>query len=269
MVVVSSEGPTQWTAWREGLEIGSLLALVRPDQRCFLIHDGSSDARGPLLDAALATLEADVYAEVDEADADAHGDLSARGFVVHRREHHYLLPTDPGRTGLTRHRPPTASAFLSVQKADADRWRELDDALRQDVPGTAGWRNDPERFAGDTFTDPEFDPATYLLAADETSGQYIGLIRVWNTSTGPRLGLLGTLAGHRRRRVAVALLAEVFDVLHRRGQGHVRCEVDAGNAASNALMIGIGAERVGGTVEFVRWWAPMQGWTNSVTPSRP
>jgi ribosomal protein S18 acetylase RimI-like enzyme len=246
----------RWTARREGLEIGSLLALVRPDQRCFLIHDGSSDVWGPLLDAALGTLEADVYAEVDEADADAHEDLSTRGFAVHRREHHYLLPTDPSRTGLTKQGPPTGLALLSVQKADPDRWRELDDALRQDVPGTAGWRNDPDRFAEDTFSDPEFDPATYLLAVDEASGQYIGLIRVWNTSTGPRLGLVGTLAEHRRRRVAVALIAEVFDVLHRRGHRHVRCEVDAGNAASNALMIGVGAERVGGTVEFVRPWAP-------------
>ncbi|WP_161791251.1 GNAT family N-acetyltransferase [Streptacidiphilus jiangxiensis] len=252
MVTISQEGPLRWTAWREGLEIGSLLARVRPDQRCFLLHRGSSDTRGLLLDAALGAFEGDLYGEVDEADADGLDDLCARGFVVHRREHHYLLPTDPGRTGLAQHRSPTSLTFLPVQKADADRWRKLDDALRQDVPGTAGWRNDPDRFAEETFGDPEFDPTTYLLAVDGTTGEYIGLIRVWNTSTGPRLGLIGTLPGHRRRGVALALMAEVFDLLHRRGRTHVHCEVDTGNVASDALMIGIGAERVGGTVELVR-----------------
>lgn len=203
------------------------------------------------MDAALGALEGDVYADVDEADADAHEDLTARGFAVHRREHHYLLPTDPGRTGLTDHRPPDTLTLLPVRRADPDRWRRLDDALRQDVPGTAGWRNDPDRFAPDTFSDPEFDPTTYLLAVDEAEGDYIGLVRVWNTSAGPRLGLVGILASHRRRGVAEALLAAVFGVLHRRGQSHVSCEVDVTNTASNALMTGIGAERVGGAVEFV------------------
>ncbi|WP_052441264.1 GNAT family N-acetyltransferase [Streptacidiphilus anmyonensis] len=254
MIVVSSEGPLRWTALRDGREVACLLARDRPDQRCFLLHRGSPDALGALVETALGSLARDVYAEVDATDAGALAQLTALGFVVRRREHHYLLPTDPARSGLGDGARPAAIAFLPVTSADPDRWRELDDVLRQDVPGTDGWRNDPGRFVEETLSDAEFDPSTYLLAMDETDGRYVGLVRVWNTSTGPRLGLVGTLAAHRRRRVAAALLAEVFDVLHRRGQAHVSCELDTTNVASDALMRGIGAERVGGAVELVRQW---------------
>jgi hypothetical protein len=62
------------------------------------------------------------------------------------------------------------SAFLPAAEADVDRLRELDDALRQDVPGAAGWRNDPQEFGRQTFGNPEFDPATYLLSVEEDTG---------------------------------------------------------------------------------------------------
>ena len=253
MVVVESPEPMLWTAKRDGQRAGWLRALARPDQRCFLHpRDCDRDAYNLLIGAALRTVQHDVHIEVDEGDTDAQGDLRARGFVVNRVEDHYVLPTDPATTRLAESTMPAGFAILSAAHADLDRWRELDDTLRQDVPGTAGWRNDPETFVEQTLDDPEFDPATYLLAVEQPSGQYVGLVRVWITTSGPRLGLIGTLSSHRRRGLGRALIAEAFGVLHHRGQTSATCEVDQSNNASQRLMTSMGARHDGTTVELVR-----------------
>jgi ribosomal protein S18 acetylase RimI-like enzyme len=226
---------------------------TRPDQRCFLhSRDSDRDAFGALVDAALRTTTQDVYIEVDGADTGIREALRARGFTVNRVEDRYVLPTDPARTGLSSRGLPAGYAIVPAADADVDRWRELDDALRQDVPGCAGWRNDPEGFGAQNLKDEQFDPATYLLAVEESSGAHVGLVRVWSTSIGPRLGLIGALAAHRRRGLARALLAEAFGVLDRRGQGSVTCEVDQSNVASQRLTTGLGARREGVSFELVR-----------------
>jgi len=253
MIVVAAQAPLGWTALRNGDVIGALRALIRPDRRCQLLpRDVAAEALGPLLDAAVDALRRDVYVEVDEAADDAQRVLAAKGFTVSRREHRYLVPTDPSRNALGRRPVPDGFGFVSAAEADVERLRELDDALRQDVPGTAGWRNDPADFARQLFTDPQFDPATYLLAVDGDTGRYVGLVRVWNRPVGPRLGLIGVLPAYRGRGLAIALLNQAFGVLHRRGRSAVDCEVDHTNTASNALLTGLGARRVGGNVEWVR-----------------
>jgi hypothetical protein len=62
--------------------------------------------------------------------------LAARDFTVHRHEHHYLVPT--AAPAVHEVRTPDGFAVISAADADVDRLRELDDALRQDVPGAPG-----------------------------------------------------------------------------------------------------------------------------------
>jgi hypothetical protein len=253
VIDVRRDGPDRWTAVRGAEVVGRLRALVRPDGRCHLLpRDVATDAYGPLVDEALRALGRDLYVEVDEAAADVRRVLAARGFTVHRREHRYQVPTDLSRVGLAQRSVPDGFGVVSAAGADVDRLRALDDALRQDVPGAAGWRNDPREFGRQTFGDPEFDPATYVLAVEEGTGDYVGLVRVWNRPGGPRLGLIGTLRPYRRRGLAMALIARAFGVLHRRGQPEASCEVDRTNTASNALVAGLNARRVGGNIELAR-----------------
>jgi len=129
--------------------------------------------------------------------------------------------------------------------------RLLDDALRQDVPGSEGWRWDAEQFRAETFG-PFFDPATYLVAVDRASGEYAGLVRIWRNRAGPRLGLIATLAQYRRRGIARALLGQAFAVLAARGDTSVASEVDDTNVASVSLLTGLGARRYGGNAELIR-----------------
>jgi GNAT superfamily N-acetyltransferase len=191
----------------------------------------------------MSELRRTVHAQVDESEEDIFLGL---GFALHRREHRYVLPTAVAPVPL-----PPGCTVLSAAESDVDRLRELDDALQQDAPGSVGRRNDPAEFGRQTFEDPEFDPETYLVAVDPGGG-YAGLVRVWITGTGPRLGLIGVLPPHRRTGLATALLTRVFAVLHARGEAEVRCEVDETDIASNALLTGLGARRTGGTIEVER-----------------
>ncbi|APU15461.1 MULTISPECIES: GNAT family N-acetyltransferase [Actinoalloteichus] len=249
--MVQGDVDNGWAVLTDDGRGGGLRALRRPDGRRHLFFLGAAtDEYGPLVETALRALDTDLYVEVDEADAAALTALTERGFVVHRSEHRYAVPTDPAVTGLGVGLGDVE--LRSVMAADPDRWRVLDDELRGEVPGAGGWRNDPVSFASDTFADPEFDPALYLIAVDRVTDAYLGLTRVWNRQPRPRLGLIGTAADHRRRGVARHLLAEAFGVLHRRGHHEVTCEVDERNTASNALLLGVGARREGGGVELLR-----------------
>lgn len=209
--------------------------MIRPDGRRFV--------RARDLPGASA---GEVYCTVDEADADALALCERLGFVVNRRESRYLIPTD----ALPAAPLPAGIALLSADEVDRDRLRLLDDALRQDVPGTDGWRWDEAGFREEF--DDAYDPSTYLVAVAEATEEYVGLVRVWRNPSGPRLGMVGVLPRHRRRGVARALMAQAFAVLHAGGDSEVSTEIDDANEASRALLLPLGARRAGGSVELVR-----------------
>jgi len=245
-----------WRALEADRVVGSVAAFLRPDDRWFVNMDlvSRSDSYERLLSAVARNTASDLYATVEEADIEALGLFARLGFTVNRRESNYVIPTDPHITGL-RAAEPDGIVIISAVDACEEEMRLLDDALRQDVPGTAGWHWDPGDFREETF-DSQFDPATYLIAVDTASGDYVGLVRVWNSPGRPRLGLIAVLAPYRRRGLATALLARVFSVLHERGLAEVTAEVDDTNSASFGLLRRLGARRAGGTIEVIK---PMSG----------
>ncbi len=242
-----------WRALDGADVVGSVTAFLRPDDRWFVRYDtGRQDALGALLGAVAGNTVSDLYVTVRENDADARDRLGGLGFSVNRRDGIYVIPTDPGRTGLTDVPLPDDFVAISAADADEDDLRLLDNALRQDVPGTDGWAWYPPDFHDETYDGGDFDPATYLVAADVNTGEYAGLVRIWVGPGRPRLGLVAVAGPYRRRGVARALLARTFRVLDERGRAEVTAEVDDQNTAALALVTGIGARRIGGTVEFVK-----------------
>jgi GNAT superfamily N-acetyltransferase len=243
----------RWLATEGRTKIGVLHAVLRPDRRCFLeFEDCDDEAYDPLVAAAAAEHDGDLYATLEESDEPGLRRLYGLGFTVHRHEHLFRIATDPWSHGLRVVAPPDGVALVSAVDADLDRLRALDDALRQDIPGADGWRWTPDAFRRQTLGGSDFDPATYLVAVDRRTGSYVGLVRVWMNPTGPRLGCLGVLPAFRRTRVTAALVAAVATVLHDRGHPAVVTEISADNHAALALLAGRPATRTGGSYELVR-----------------
>ena len=190
---------------------------TRPDGRCFVF--GEPDDELPL---------GRVYATADEADAERVHSLARLGFMIQRRELRLRLPTDPRKWSVATVEPPPGVAFVRADQVDERRLRLLDDLLRQDVPGTDGWKWSHDEFREETYDAAEFDPATYLVAVDE-GGSGVGIVRVWMRAEEPRLGLVGVRSEWRRKGVARALLAEVLTAVRQRGVSEVTTEVDEAN----------------------------------------
>jgi len=242
-----------WRAFDADQAVGAIRARLRPDGRWFVAFDTCrEDSYEPLVAALASNVGQDLYTTARDTYEEGLDRLARLGFAASRRESSYLIPTDPAATGLDAFAEPAGLVIISAAHADEDQLRLLDDALRQDVPGTAGWKWDPGDFREETFDSDHFDPATYLVAVDEDSCDYIGLVRVWNNPGRPRLGLVGVLGPYRRRGLAGALLARAFRVLHERGQAVVTAEADDANLASSALLRRLGATRQAGFVELVR-----------------
>ena len=160
-------------------------------------------------------------------------------------------PTRPS-PACTQTEAPEGTIIISAARADEEELRLLDDTLRQDVPGVDGWKWDPGDFAVETYDSGGFNPDTYLVAADVASGDYIGLVRVWDNPGAPRLGLVGVVRGYRRRGLARVLLARAFRVLHENGKPEAGAEADDMNEASVTLLTSLGARRTVGILELIR-----------------
>jgi ribosomal protein S18 acetylase RimI-like enzyme len=255
MEVVVAKTPEGWMALHDEVAIGKAAAMVRPDARCFVSFDTCrADAYQPLVQAMAQHLRGDLHTEIGEADIQLRDRLVDLGFVVNRREHLYAVPTDPTVTGLTNVAVPAGFEILTADQVDEDQLREFDDQLKQDVPGADGWKWDRQGFHNETYDAPDFDPATYLVAIEQAGGRYAGLVRVWNRPSGPRLGLIAVGRSYRRRGLARLLLAQVFGVLHQRGETEVVAEVDTTNTGPNRLLISLGARRTGGSIELICPW---------------
>jgi len=239
-----------WHALEDDIVVGRGHALHRPDGRAFIsIDTWADDVFVALAEAMTRDLPSPVYTVVAEDDREHLGRWSMRGFVDNRREDEYLVPTAPEITGLRSATLPDGFTLIGADQTEVDRLRRLDQDLRQDVPGYAGWVNTPEEFHRLRFENRFFDPATYLVAVHED--EYVGMVRIMALPRVPRLGLIGVRPEYRRRGLARVMLATAFRVLHERGIAGVSAEADESNPASRNLLRGIGAERTGGAIELV------------------
>lgn len=244
MRIEPDDQPDSWRAVADTEIVGAARVLRRPDDRRFVYLRGHRDGvRARLLGAVAAEVgtELSVGAAPDDEVARAATDL---GFTVRRRENVHRIPVRQQAGAM-----PAGYTVLSAAAADLDRLRELDDAVRQDIPGCAGWHSTTAEFAGQ-LDSPDFDPATYLVAVDRT-GDYAGLVRVWRYRQ-PRLGCIAVLPAHRNLGLARGLLARVFAVLRDRGTAEVTAEADETNVPSTTLLRSLGATVVGAELELTR-----------------
>jgi ribosomal protein S18 acetylase RimI-like enzyme len=217
-----------------------------PETRTFLRPDGRRFVIGPP-EGELPPGE--LFAVVDESDSVLLSSLEGLGFVRERRELQLVLPTDVPRLAV-----PSGVEVTRADGVDETTLRLLDDELRQDVPGTDGWRSTQTAFREETYLSPHFDPAVYLVATAD--GRHAGICRVWLRPEQPRLGFIGVRRSLRRRGIARWLIGEVFAELRARDVHEVGTGVDETNVASRALLEGLGGRVVGASLELRRPAAP-------------
>jgi GNAT superfamily N-acetyltransferase len=176
--------------------------------------------------------------------------LADAGFIATRREVNIEVDLDEALDAIGDAGLPAGVSVISAADADRDRLRLLDDALRDDIPGTEGWRSTPEKFEDDNFGGSDFDPRTYLVAVDERTGDYIGLVRIWMNPSGPRLGMFGVVRAYRRRGITLALLAQCLGAARQAGHGTATSNYDETNDASRGVFHRLRARQIGITVEL-------------------
>lgn len=244
MTTIEPDGrPLSWRAVDGGQIVGAGRVLRHPDDRRFAYVRGHHDGvRAALLAEIAAAVDGELHVMAEE-DSEVVRAATGLGFVVRRREDIHRIPVRQQAGAI-----PAGFTVISAADADRDRLRELDDTLRQDVPGSVGWHSTPEEFAGQ-LDGPDFDPTTYLVAVD-AAGAYAGIVRVWRYQQ--RLGFIGVLAEHRHQGLARGLIARAFAVLRDRGIAEVTAEADVTNIPSTTLLRSLGSTVVGAQLELTR-----------------
>lgn len=242
-----------WRALADSVVLGQVRAWVRPDGRTFLYVDQSDpDAMDLILESVEAQLHRTLHVSLDERDKQLNMLFTARGYQVNRTESTYSIPVARAWSRLDGSRLPPGIAMVPADEPNEARLRELDDRLRQDVPGTDGWTWHPDDFREETFESDDFDPQLYWIAKSRDEDRYIAIARLWNKPHVPRLGLLAVLPPFRRQGVARALLLRGLDTLKQRGVEQLVTETDDTNVPMGSLLKHLGARRTGRTIELAK-----------------
>jgi GNAT superfamily N-acetyltransferase len=247
-VSINRVAERHWHALDDGRVVGRGEACSRPDHRIFLSIDAWHGAVFDQLAAAmLPDLPRPLYTVVDEADHDLTSLWQRAGFRVRRREHEYLVPTDPQLTGLGSASAPPGLTVLGLGAAAAEPLGALDRVIRDEIEAGVGW----EQMPAEVMPRPhraEVDPSRYAVAARD--GDYVALLRLAAVRQ-PRIGLIAVRSDWQRRGIARELLASVLGSLHRSGVPIASADVHESNAAAVALFDGIGARPESSNLELV------------------
>ena len=233
----------RWLAVDGQTSIGLATAVVRPDDRLFVTHRlGSEAAFDPLLVAAMGDLESPVHLSVPADQSHRLRSAMASGFTVEWTARTFDVPFRSALQATAGH-PSTRIEMVQADRVSSDELFELDTALRQDMPGSDGWRGNRTWF-DDELASPAFDPTAYLVARDRSDGQLVGLCRFWKNADGAALGLIGVRPSHRTGRPALALLHESLTAASR--WGFDTFSTHTARASLQRRLQAIGATQTGG-----------------------
>jgi GNAT superfamily N-acetyltransferase len=243
----------RWLAVSDGEAAAAVSTWWRPDDRTFLYFVGPDRTAYSLLtDAVVDALGRPVHAFVDAEDGELVEALGSAGFEVEVVEEGFRIRFDRVLAWLRRAWVPSGFSIHPADTVDGDRLFILDNTLRQDTVGTDGWRGDRDWFREELTESPPFDPSAYLVAVEDRTGEYVGLVRIWRNPTGPRFGLIGVRPEHRSTTIAGVLLRQALLAASEWGHETFTAETSPSNPTIYRRMGRIGAESLGRFYQMVR-----------------
>ena len=247
----------RWLALEAGTGVGAVVTWLRPDDRMFLMFEvRGPEAYAPLVRAVVDALGRSVHTMVDESDVDDVVGMEHAGFRTEMVSERFRIRFDDALHYLNRAWVPSGYEIRSALEVDEARLFALDNEIRNLVPGTDGWYGDAEWFHSELAESPPFDASAYLVAVDQSSDSYVGLVRVWRNADGPRLGLVGVTPSHRSQPVAGALLKHSLTAASEWGHDSFSTETSPSNSATYPRMSLVHAESHGRFLQLVRPHTP-------------
>jgi GNAT superfamily N-acetyltransferase len=243
----------RWMAVDEGEVAAAVSTWWRPDDRTFMYFVGPDRDAYPLLtEAVVNALGRPVHTFADAGDGGLVEALRSAGFEVEVVEEGFRVRFDRALAWLRRAWLPIGFSIHPADALDEDRLFLLDNTLRQDTAGTDGWQGDREWFHDELAESPPFDPSAYLVAVDDRTGEYVGLVRIWRNPGGPRFGLIGTLPQYRTTTIAGALLRQALLAASEWGHETFTAETSPANPTTYRRISRFGADSLGQFYQMVR-----------------
>ena len=266
-VAADHRGAREWVAVEDERVVAGVRIVERPDGRAFLRFSGDwEQVAQPLTDAVAEDLDHPLFAFAD-ADSASFDSLRSAGFAVDLVEERFRVPFATALAALRRAPTPTNIEIVSIgtlvptsvqQPPDAGTAKrnerllfDLDNIIRNDVPGTDGWVGNFQWFRAEIAESPPFDPSAYLVAIDR-AGHYVGLVRVWRNPSGPRLGLIGVRREWRGTFLAAALLKRALGAAAGWGHESFVTETSPANPVVYNNLVRLGASREGQFYQMIR-----------------
>ncbi|MDP8957901.1 MAG: GNAT family N-acetyltransferase [Actinomycetota bacterium] len=243
----------RWLAIVNGTVAGAVSTWLRPDRRNFLMFACPDPAAyASLTHAVLETLGGRLYTTVDADETEAVEALQAAGFTQEMVAERLRVRFDAALAKLRRASTPPGFSIQAADTVDEGRLFTLDNTVRQDVPGTDGWRGDREWFREEIAESPPFDPSAYLVGVDDHNGEYVGLVRIWRNANGPRFGLIGVVRQYRNTTIAAALIRWALSAAAQWGHPTFTTEACPANGVIHQRLKRVGAESMGRNLQLVR-----------------
>lgn len=218
----------------------------RPDGKHFLeLFGDDQGARRRLIETAVDRLPHSLFVISPHEDP-KRDPFVAAGFESVLTEAVFEVAFSEAEAAVARAWRPTDHSIVSADAVDRSALLDLDNRLRQLVPGLDGWTGTREAFDAEFADTPPYDPAAYLVARDERANALVGLIRFWRNPSGPRLGMIAVLPSHRGTTIGPALLQEALPVAGAWGSPHFVTETAITNRHVHRRLVAIGARRIAG-----------------------
>lgn len=241
----------RWLAVDGDTVVAGARVLERPDERRFLSVMGDWSALPSLAATIGPELGVALHLMADRADVARIEAARRAGFEVEVEVEGFLVRFDAALATVRRAFVPAGVRIVSVLDVSETAAFRLDNELRQDVPGTDGWRGNRSWFHDEITADPAFDPAAYLVSLDPV-GRPSGLIRFWRNPDRPRLGLIGVRRAHRGGVLAAALLRAGLEAASGWGSEVFATETSLSNDAVHPRLTRLADSQEGVSVQFVR-----------------